>query len=178
MEINPYVAEQPVEFTRVQSEEILKLEEEIAYFYGVKEPKLVADYYIKAVKVLEENSAIFDAHILRGKVQPFLEKAYTEVKNQTQLKFDTKKVASYEFDLIQAQSKRAMFENIYDIMVDLYKEVFQSNDHAIQKAALLRTFLYQYKIRLLSFDKFLSEDDISLLKIIAKRSEDELNQLN
>ena len=79
--------------------------------------------------------------------------------------------------MILAQSKRASFEDIYNIMVALYKEMFQSDANGVQKAALLRTFLYQYKIRLLSFDEHLSDADIQLLIDIAKRSEEELNGL-
>lgn len=107
---------------------------------------------------------------------PDLEKAYGEVKKQTSLRFDSKKAALHEFDLILAQSKRASFENIYEFMLDLYREMFQSEGRGVQKAALLRTFLYHYKIRLLSFDDHLSDADIQLLIDIAKRSEEELNR--
>jgi hypothetical protein len=164
-------------FTQINSDKILKLEEDIAYFYDAKEKELIAQNYIQAIKTLENERKSCDEKALRDKMVPDLEKAYLEVKKQTPLRFDAKKAALYEFDLILAQSKRAAFEEIYEIMVNLYREVFQSETSSIQKAALLRTFLYQYKIRLLSLDKRLSDADIQLLIAIAKRSEEELNVL-
>jgi hypothetical protein len=153
------------------------LEEDIVYLFGAPEPKLVAGHYMQAIKSMEEISAAGHENTLRQKMLPFLENAYGEVKRQTNLKFDVAKAASFEFDLIRAQSTKASFEDIYDIMVNLYREMFQSQDSAIQKAALLRTFLYQYKIRLLSLDQHIPDADIHLLKAIAKRSEEELNSL-
>jgi hypothetical protein len=171
------LSEQPLQFTRTNSDRILKLEEQIAYFYGAKKRELVAQYYIKAIKTLEKEGFSSDEKVLRDKMLPDLEKAYLEVKRQTTLRFDAKKAASHEFDLILAQSKGTSFEDIYEIMVDLYREMFQSDENGIKKAALLRTFLYQYKIRLLSLDHHLSDADSQLLIDIAKRSEEELNVL-
>ena len=171
------LSKQPIDFTKVNSDKILKLESEIAYFYGAEERELVAQHYMQAIKTLEKEGISSDEKALREKMLPDLEKAYGEVKKQTSLRFDPQKAAVHEYDLILAQSKRASFEDIYAFMLDLYREMFQSEGNGIQKAALLRTFLYQYKIRLLSLDDYLSDADIQLLIHIAKRSEEELNGL-
>ncbi|MBP9692542.1 MAG: hypothetical protein KBD90_04335 [Alphaproteobacteria bacterium] len=171
------LSEQPIDFTKLNSDKVLKLESEIAYFYGATERELVAQHYMQAIKTLEKEGISSDKKSLRDKMLPDLENAYREVKKQTSLHFAPQKAAVHEFDLILAQSKRASFEDIYNIMVDLYREMFQSESSGIQKAALLRTFLYQYKIRLLSLDEHLSDADIHLLIDIAKRSEEELDGL-
>jgi hypothetical protein len=170
-------SEQFIDFTKVNSDKVLKFESNIAYFYGVEDRKLVAQHYIQAIKILETEGATSDKKVLRDKMLPDLEKAYEEVKKQTSLRFDPQKAAAHEFDLILAQSQRALFEDIYEIVVKLYKEMFQSENNGVQKAALLRTFLYQYKISLLSLHDHLSDADIQLLMNIAKRSEEELNRL-
>ena len=54
-----------------------------------------------------------------------LKNAYEEIQAQTSLKFDSNKAAQYEFELILAQAKEDTFEAIYQIMNNLYKEVFQ-----------------------------------------------------
>jgi hypothetical protein len=172
-----YMNKPSIDFTKLNSEKILKLESEIAYFYGAKERELVAQHYMQAIKTVEKEGISSDEKVLQDKMLPDLEKAYGEVKKQTSLRFDPKKAAVHECDLILAQSKRASFEDIYNSMVDLYQEMFQSDGNGIQKAALLRTFLYQYKIRLLSFDEHLTDADIHLLMEIAKRSEEELDGL-
>lgn len=167
--------EQSIDFTQLNSDRIFKLESEIAYFYGAKECEVVAQHYMQAIKTLETEGVSVNKETLRDKMLPELEKAYGEVQKQPSLCFDPKKSALYEFELILAQSQRASFEKIYEIMVNLYKEMFQSEGSGVQKAALLRTFLYQYKIRLLSLDDHLSDADVELLIRIAKRSEEELN---
>lgn len=166
-----------IEFTRLDSDKISELEKQIVYLYGVKNPELVVEHYLQAIQILEKEGISAGKSVLGEKMMPFLDGAYLEIKRQTSYQFDIKKAASIEFDLIFAQSIRAPFEEIYNIMVDLYREVFQSTEKGIEKAAMLRTFLYQYKIMLLSLDPELSEEDIGLMIRIAKRSEEELNQL-
>jgi hypothetical protein len=168
---------QTIHFTRPDSEKILKLEEEIVYLYGAPEPQKVASHYMQAIKTLEEISATTSEEQLREKTLPFLVNAYAEVKAQTALQFDVLTAASYEYDMISAQSRKAGFEDICAIHVRLYQEIFQSKDPAIEKAAMLRTFLYQYKIRLLSREDHVSNEDISLMKQLAKRSAELLNGL-
>lgn len=104
-----------------------------------------------------------------------LRSAYGEVGKQTVLKFDINQAAHHEFRLIIAQSKEAPFEQIYQIMIDLYSEVFNTKDIAIHKAALLRTFFYKYKTSLLRKNGGLSEDDQTLILSMAKSSEKELS---
>lgn len=159
-------------FTDLNSQKILKLEEDLAYFYGAKETGLIAKHYIEALKQLEIGSD--DA--LEAKVLGHLKKAYAEVQNQTDLVFDLDKAAKYEYLLIRAQSKQDSFEVIYGIMVDLYGEVFglDKNSSSISKAAMMRTFLYKYKTKILKTVGVLTDGDISLMLMLARASEHEL----
>lgn len=163
----------PVTFTS-QSEQILNLEAELAYCYGIANPSLAAEPYMKAIQILEQSKKPLNRTLLQKEMLPLLEQAYTEIRKQRAFSCDVKKAALYEFDLILAQAERASFESICNIMVKLYNEVFQTHSPAIEKAAMLRTFLYKYKIQLLSYSNKLSLSDIELLKTIAKASEKEL----
>lgn len=169
-----YAKSNPVTFTS-QSEQILNLEAELAYCYGIANPSMAAEPYMKAIQRLEQSQKPLNRESLQKEMLPLLEQAYTEIRKQRAFSFDVKKAALYEFDLILAQAERASFESICNIMVDLYGEVFQTRSATIEKAAMLRTFLYQYKIKLLSHNSTLSNADIELLKALGKRSESELN---
>lgn len=159
-------------FTDANSQKILKLEEDLAYFYGAKETRLIAKHYMDALKQLE----IGGDDALEEKVFGHLKKAYAEVQNQTHLVFDLDKAAKYEYLLIRAQSKQDSFEVIYGIMVDLYSEVFRldKSNSSISKAAMMRTFLYKYKTKILKTVGALTDGDISLMLTLARASEQEL----
>jgi len=148
-------------------------ETEIAYFYGATNPSAVAEHYIKAISLMNTRPDRKQKEAVIG----HLTAAYTEVANQTKLVFDTQKAAKYEYNLIQAHAEKKSFEEIYTIMVNLYKTVFGLHDPQIKKAAMLRTFLYQYKTRFATFGELLSPEDQSLMIAIARASERELNQL-
>ncbi len=153
-----------VAFTQADSPEMLEFEKEMAYFYGAQNPKAIEEQYIKAIVELEQRGS--DAAMI-----PHLKAAYEEVKKQTTLRFDAGVAAHHECKLIMAQSRQAPFEEIYQIMKDLYGEVFQLTSVEIDKAAYLRTFLYIYKIRLLNMSGGLTEDDKELLLRMARSSE-------
>ncbi len=106
-----------------------------------------------------------------------LKEAYKEIQAQTQLRFDIEKEVLYELQLILAQAKQAPFETINQLMVDLYREVFNSDEVGIYKGAMLRTFLYKYKLSLMKNGNAFSDEDMVLLLSIAKASEKELNNL-
>ena len=62
-------------------------------------------------------------------------------------------------------------------MIQLYSTVFQSNSPLIQKAASLRTFLYQYKANLLRIEHRLTDEDQRVMLEIAKTSKELLNSI-
>lgn len=157
------------------SVEILAFEQEIAYFYGVPHPNSVAKHYETALKQLEILGENASDQKLEASVLPFLVLAYEEVSKQTSLIFNIESAAKIELSLILAQAQKASFEEISTIMQNLYKTVFNSDVYAIHKAAMLRTFLYQYKITVLQNEKQISEDDKNLMLLLAKASEEALN---
>ena len=156
---------------------MFQFEKDIAYFYGAKNPEKISEHYIKAIQEFEKLGPGANNDLLKQTMFNRLKEAYAEVRAQTSLQFDTEKAAQYEFKLILAQAKAAPFENIYQIMLDLYHEVFQSDALAIHKGAMLRTFLYKYKIGLLKRSDKLSNDDQIFMRSIARESERELNNV-
>lgn len=164
-------------FAQANSEEMIKFEEKIAYFFGAKDTRLIAEHYLNALVKLEKLGIQTEERAIEEAMIRHLRSAYGEVGKQTALKFDINQAAHHEFRLIIAQAKEAPFEEIYQIMIDLYSEVFNTKDIAIHKAALLRTFLYKYKTSLLRKNGGLSEDDQTLILYMAKSSEKELSHL-
>ncbi len=162
-------------FTDLNSQKILQLEVDLAYFFGAKNPDPIARHYMQAIKQLEYIGLQGGRDKLHTAMVKPLRSAYQEIQNQTKLEFNVNKVCEYEFELILAQSQKAPFEEIYRIMTHLYGEVFNSSRPNISEAALLRTFLYKYKISILNAPGPLSEADIKLMIDIAKLSEKKLN---
>lgn len=157
----------------IYAKKILALEKEIAFFFGVNEPELVSKHYIEAIKLLDKRAHVSEVR-LKILMLPHLLAAYAEVKRQTCFRFDVQKAASLELDLFIANISNAPFEKEYELLVDIYSEVFGKITDQIRNAALLRTFLYRYKNHLMSLDKPLSNDDIDFLKSIAEKTEVEL----
>jgi hypothetical protein len=156
------------------SPEMTKFETEIAYFFGTPNPDAVAHHYLKAIALMNNKSG---SERSKEAILAHLTDAYREVAKQTSLSFDSRKAAEHEYDLIVAQAEQKSFEDICSIMVNLYKTVFGQSMPQIEKAAMLRTFLYQYKTRLLSSGVPLSINDKALMVSMARASEYELNQL-
>lgn len=164
-------------FTQPDSDKIMQFEKDIAYFYGANNPEKISQHYIQAIQEFEQLGINTKEELLKRAMIDPLKKAYEEVQAQTSLKFDSNVAAQYEFELILAQAKEASFETIYQITNYLYNEVFQSNATAIHKGAMLRTFLYKYKISLLKKSNTLTEEDQNIMRAIAKESEQELNKI-
>lgn len=164
-------------FTQADSKEMMDFEKDIAYFYGAKDPEKVSSLYIKAIQALEELGLKSKEETLQAAMLGPLNQAYAEVKHQTNLTFNPTKAAVFEFQLILAQAQTKPFEDIYSIMMNLYHEVFSSEDPAIHKAAMLRTFLYKYKISLLKQNNGLSDSDKLIIQAIAEESVNALNSL-
>lgn len=154
--------------------DILEFEQAIAFFYGAKNPDKMAHHYLAAIKQLEKLGIDANDNLLVEQVLPFLVKAYQEVLMQTDLIFDVDKAARYEMAVILSQARKAFFEDIYTAMLNLYQEVYNSDAFSLQKAAMLRTFLYQYKIAVLQPDKTLSENDKKIMIAMANLSAEQL----
>lgn len=165
-------------FTQPNSDNIMQFEKDIAYFYGANDPAKISQNYIKAIQEFERLGTNANKELLKHAMLEPLKNAYEEIQAQTPLKFDSNKAAQYEFELILAQAKEETFETIYQIMNNLYKEVFQSSAIAVHKGAMLRTFLYKYKISLLKKSNILTNEDQTIMRAIAKESEQELNKLS
>ena len=102
------------------TDDMLQFEKEIAYFYGAYNSEVIANHYLDALKQLEALGMNERDRELARQMLPALVKAYTEVAKQTQLKFDINQAAELEASLILAQARKASFEKINSIMIDLY----------------------------------------------------------
>ncbi len=165
-------------FTKINSEDFIKFEANIAFFYFAKNTALIKKHYIQAITEFEvaQNKKL-NIDEVQKLTLPHLEYAYLHVQQETNLTFDLKQVAKIEFDLIHAQSNQDSFEQIQKIMINLYRTIFKKDNIYIYKAATLRTFLYQYKINLINKNNSISQGDMELLKNIAKHSKQELASL-
>lgn len=152
------------------SRDMLNFETQIAYFFAVPNPEEVAKHYIEAVKAIEEFGQ--DQEKLHSIVMPHLRLAYQEVKNQMDLNFDTETAASLEFDLFLSGIQNSSFEDDYQILVKIYETVFQIKSAGFIKAAMLRAFLYKYKMVVFSETKKLTPSDQEILLEIANASEE------
>lgn len=87
--------------------------------------------------------------------------------------FETK----IEFQIILGNAKNLSFESALELMIELYKTVFQTDSPLIQKAARLRTFLYQYKASVLKISPELTTEDQIVMLEIARTSKELLNSI-
>jgi len=160
----------------IEENDVEIFEKKIAYFFCVDNEEPVVEAYMSALqklKIIERNSV----ELLEKEMIPYLEKAYQSIEQQRNWKFDTHEAAKIEFQIILGNLNGAPFEVIQDLMIQLYTIVFQSDSPLIQKAACLRTFLYQYKARLLMSEGKLSERDQRIMLEIAKTSKEFLNSI-
>ena len=152
-------------FTDIDNKEMLQLEQDIAYLFGVQKTEPVINAYMEALQILEQHTGPQDLAAIKQSMLPALEAAYTEIAKQRHIHFDIHLAANFEADLILAQRSQAPFELIEHIMLDLYQTIFNKTNKEIQQAATLRTFLYKYKIQLIASNK-LSTDDINIMKMM------------
>ena len=168
---------QNINFSMIEAEDMEQFERSIAYFFGAKNIGPIADAYVGALQVLEELRVNASQQERTEKMLPFLEKAYQEIKSQTSLEFDIRQAAVLELELILAQSEQSDFERINQIMVDLYELIFRSKSFDIRKAAMLRTFLYKYKICIIKAERNILESDKKVMVTLAEASKELLNGL-
>jgi hypothetical protein len=149
----------------------MSFEKQIAYFFGVSQIEPVAQAYLQALKKLEEVGPNGSKELL-----PYLEMAYEEIAHQKNLNFNTTKAADLELQIILGNALGSSFETIQDLMIQLYTLVFDSHSPHIKKAAMLRTFLYQYKAEVIKEGE-ISPEDKKLMVDMAKASERYLDQV-
>jgi len=158
-----------------EENEIKTFEKKIAYFFGVSDEKPVIEAYMNALEKLAIESKSIES--LEKEMVPYLENAYRSIKQQRNWKFDPHLAAEIEFQIILGNFKNLSFEIVQDLMVQLYQIVFQSDSFLIQKAARLRTFLYQYKAKVLEMENKLTEEDRRIMLEIATASKELLNSI-
>ena len=113
-------------FTKIDSEEFIKFEENIAFFYFAKNTELIKKHYIQAITEFESSqNKKLNIDEIQKLVLPHLENAYLHIQQETNLNFDLKLVAKIEFDLIYAQSNQDSFEQIQKIMTNLNNASFE-----------------------------------------------------
>lgn len=164
------------DFSMIEKDNLETFEAQIAYFFGVPDPQPVKEAYINALKQIESIESR-STDTLQKEVLPYLEKAYQSIAKQRNWCFDIHLAAQIELKIILGNLNGASFENITDLMVQLYTLVFQSNSPKILKAALLRTFLYQYKTEIIEREQQISQQDYKLMLNMAKTSEEFLNSI-
>lgn len=161
-----------VHFSMVQDENMEELEKKIAYFFEVDDIEPVVNGYIQALHDLEALGADAPIELLEERLLPSLEAAYSSIKEQLNLPFDVAQAAKLELKMILAHTNGASFETISQGMEELYNVIFGLKDSIyVHKAALLRTFLYHYKVDTLKRQSDLSVGDAMLLVALAGYSE-------
>jgi len=163
-------------FSDINDLEVQNFETEIAYFFGAKQPQKIAQHYLKALEELEK-APDKDKKKQKEMMHPYLVKAYKEVAYQTGLVFNAKKAARYEAKLILAQAAQDSTENIIEIMTDIYRVVFNTTNYRVRKAAMIRTYLYKYKIDVMRSGHTLSKEDKMMLIALSRESESILNRV-
>lgn len=160
----------------IEKNEMEIFEKKIAYFFSVDNEAPVIEAYMNALeklKMIESNPIEF----IEKEMIPHLEKAYQSIKQQRNWNFEPHIAAKIEFQIILGNINGSTFEAVQDLMIQLYSTIFQSDSHFIQKAATLRTFLYQYKASLLKIKPSLTEEDQRVMLEIAKTSKEFLNSI-
>lgn len=144
----------------------------IAYFYGVKDEKLLVEPYLKALNKLEALDTN-DSEQLKREMLPYLEEAYRSIAQQRNWDFDIEAAAFLEFQIILGNADGTSFDIVEELMVQLYSTVFRSDSPLIKKAAMLRTFLYQYKAK----QNVLTQAEKKMLLEMAQISKECLNSI-
>lgn len=165
-----------VEHSRVENN-LEAFEKKIAYFFGVKNEQPVIEAYLNALQKLN-NIGVGSVELLEHEMIPYLEKAYLSIAQQRNWEFDIHTAAKLEFQIILGNVNGSSFEDVQDLMMQLYTVVFRSDSPFIKKAAMLRTFLYQYKASLLENQQTLSELDQIIMFEMAQTSMEYLNAID
>lgn len=166
-----------VQFSLVEEPKMEDFEKKLAYYFGVKNPEPIIESYVKALKKLERIGSEASLNVLEEELIPLLEEAYKEIAAQKGLSFDPHEAAKLELQIILGNAQGASFEAVQNHMSQLYAHVFQSTSPNIRKAAMLRTFVYQYKVDVLKRDKGITDAEMNMLISLSETSKELLNSL-
>ena len=160
------------EFTILDDPKIEAFEKDLAFYFNVSHPEPVITNYISALSMLENHGINHPS--LKSFMVPFLVSAYTSIAFQRNWQFDISKAAELEYEIIVGNAKG---ENISRKQIELYQLIYHSTDFAIEKAVIIRSFIYQYKIKVLKEERVLSIEEMDMLLRLARLSESFLNSL-
>jgi hypothetical protein len=96
------------DFIKINSDEFIQFEKEIAFFYFAKNTQNITKYYIQAITKFEKaknQQDRIDIDELQRVTIPDLAEAYLAVQQETHLTFDLNKAAILEFNLMSARHK-------------------------------------------------------------------------
>lgn len=167
-----------VQFSLVEEPKMEDFEKKLAYYFGAKNPEPIIEAYVKALKKLEEIGSHSPMHILEQELIPPLEEAYKIISEQKGLHFEAHRAAELELKIILGNANGASFETVQNFMSQLYTHVFQSTSRNIRKAAMLRTFLYQYKVDVQKREKTISDAEMKMLISLSETSKEFLNTIS
>lgn len=160
------------DFTAFNDPKIVAFEKELAFYYDVEDPEPLRSNYIAAIRLLEQYG--IDYPELKTYMIIHLEFAYLSLANQRGWDFDVKKAAALEYDIIIGST---LGLDISEKQIELYQMIYHSNDFAIEKAVMLRSFIYHYKVKVLQEERTLSQEEMELLLNLARLSENYLRSL-
>lgn len=166
-----------IQFSMVEDKSMEEFEKTIAYFFGTSQPEVIKEYYVKALKKLEEIGSDSPISLAEREVTPYLEEAYKEIARQRNWDFNPSQAAVLELKIMLCYVKGENFDTIINLMIELYAHVFQSDSNNIHKAAMIRTFLYQYKVDLLKKEQKISQEEMKMMISLARTSEQLLNAI-
>lgn len=176
-EVNSMPDSRDIQFSLIEENKMEDFEKKIAYYFGTKNPEPIIASYVNALKKLEAIGSRSSLQILEKELIPYLEEAYKEISEQRAWDFDVRQAAKLELQIILGNANGLNFETIQDLMSQLYALVFQSSSPNVRKAAMLRTFLYQYKVDVLKREKNISETEMNLLISLSETSKELLNSI-
>lgn len=160
------------EFTLLDNPKMASFEKELAYYFDVKDPEPVIANYLFALSILESHGIRHPS--IKSLMLPFLESAYTSIAQQRNWHFDIQKAAALEYEIIIGNAEG---KDISSKQIELYQTIYETNNFAIEKAVMIRSFIYKYKIKVLQEERTLSQEEIDLLLQLAKLSECYLKSL-
>jgi len=166
-----------IQFSLIEENKMEDFERKIAYYFGTENPEPIIASYVNALKRLEAIGSRSSMQILEKELIPYLEEAYKEISEQRTWDFDVPQAAKLELQIILGNANGLNFETIQDLMSRLYALVFQSSSPNVRKAAMLRTFLYRYKVDVLKRERYLSETEMNLLISLSETSKELLNSI-
>lgn len=114
----------------------IPFETEISYFFGIKDPYLIAsiaDLYFNIFSQTHEE------------MLATLNQVYQKIQTLVPWKFNAEKAAKLEQDIIYAFRDMASLESLICLYKQIYAVIFNQQEENFDKIAQLRAFLFFYK---------------------------------